>query len=153
MVWVGKVPRSDEHLLIPPGGSQPVKCRTVRRLPENGGRWSAEAVEAITAFPWAPSGEAMQDSAKPSRRKYITKTYVEKYGATQGVQRMQRRRRSPSPAMPGSLREDLLEGGAGGLGPCPSGRRESPCDRRGSSSSSRTWQQQLRQQRQERQQQ
>ena len=34
MVWLGKVPQSDEHLLVPPGGGTLVKCRTVRRLPE-----------------------------------------------------------------------------------------------------------------------
>ena len=74
-IWLGKSDRSDEHIIGVDTGA--VLARSVRRKAE-GKRWHERALKMVTGTPWNPRpGEVV------TRRRYITRALVERYGSTE----------------------------------------------------------------------
>ncbi len=102
-IWLGKLWRSDEHLLFSSG--RVVRARCIRGLPETDS-WSRSEVDAVTATPWnlesrpeeAPAAVRIEempttqpkeeaDAGAPPRGVRIGRKELEKYGYTAGCRK------------------------------------------------------------------
>ena len=82
-VWVGRVDRSDEHILLTANGAQ--RVRSIRRKEEME-RWGLEELNTVRGSPWDPKGDGrdQEQGIASSRKRYITQAAVAKYGPTKG---------------------------------------------------------------------
>ncbi|CAK0831695.1 unnamed protein product [Prorocentrum cordatum] len=79
-VFLGKLDLSDEVIVGTPKGIETV--RSTRRKDDEH-RWNAEAIRMFVGVPWNPR-VLVADAPGGTRRKYITRALIAKYGATDG---------------------------------------------------------------------
>jgi len=82
-VWFGKTDQSDEHIVVDKDGWR--TCRTVARRPEDK-RWNKKFFATVNVRSYEAARVAtLKDAADEagSRRRYLTRTIVGEYGASQ----------------------------------------------------------------------
>lgn len=59
-MWVGIAKRSNEHIVVLEGGGPAMRCRTIKRRPQDC-RWEANKVSEMKATPRHPNPKDEQD--------------------------------------------------------------------------------------------